>query len=353
MRSWFLPLVITVLGLLGVLTLRSVAPQLAAQQLVYLALGLLIFSFVSQWSYHRWNDWRWGLYALLVVGLCIPLAIGQTTRGIAAWIDIGGWFSIQPSQLAIPIVGLVVAELVTKTKLKVRDFMWLGLVIGVPAILIALEPDLGTLIVYLASMGSVLFVSHLEWRWIVGAVGLAIVVAVTSWHWWLVPYQKARITSFLNTSSNQDASYNARQALIAVGSGQLLGRGLGQGIQSHLRFLPERQTDFIFASLAEELGFSGAAVVVISYGLLLWSLHRIADHSTDAAASYYCYAISGMIMVQVMINIGMNMGLVPITGITLPFVSYGGSSFLAVSLSFGVVQAISRWHQQLKELHLT
>ncbi len=353
MRSWLLPLVITVMGLLGVLTLRSVAPQLAIQQLVYLVLGVIIFSFVSQWSYHRLSAWRWGLYVLLVIGLCIPLAIGQTTRGIAAWIDIGGWFSIQPSQLAIPFVGLVVAELVTKTKLQVKDFVGLGVVIGVPAILVALEPDLGTLIVYLASMGSMLFVSHVQWRWIVGVGAIAIVVAVTSWHWWLAPYQKARITSFLNTSSNQDASYNARQALIAVGSGQLLGRGLGQGIQSHLRFLPERQTDFIFASLAEELGFLGAAVVLSGYGLLLWSLHRIADQSTDVAASYYCYAISGMLMVQVMINIGMNMGLVPITGITLPFVSYGGSSFLAVCLSFGIVQAISRWHQQLKELHLT
>lgn len=339
--NWLVVTCLTVLAVLSVLTLRSVAPAVAGRQVIFFGLAMGVWWLIGRVPLWRLSQNRWWLYGGLLVLLVVPLLIGTTTRGIKAWIDIGPWFSIQPSQLAIPIVALVIGEL-TSTDMW-RSWWRVCLVFAVvlaPAGLIMLEPDLGTTFVYLVSMGALLFYQRLPLKVVGGILSLGVIVAVASWFWWLAPYQKDRLTSFMGANQSTDASYNARQSLIAVGSGQLLGRGLGQGIQSHLRFLPERQTDFVFASLAEEWGFFGSITVLICYGLLVYWLWQLATSSREPWMAGYAISLMMMLVAQVGINVGMNMGLVPITGITLPFLSYGGSSLLSLMAMMAVANQI-------------
>jgi len=168
------------------------------------------------------------------------------------------------------------------------------------------------------------------------------------------PYQKNRITSFLGDSSEMTAAnYNAQQSLIAVGSGQLMGRGLGHGVQSHLRFLPERQTDFIYASMAEELGFIGSSLVVLMYSALSLFCLYVAIRTENKAGMYFSIAAAAAIAFQSGVNMGMNMGILPITGITLPLLSYGGSSILATCLLLGIVQSLNINLPPKPSMHLT
>lgn len=324
-------------------------------QFVYYLLGGVLFFVVSRATYTTWENLSWLGYVAVVILLIIPLLLGTTTRGIAGWIDVGTWFSIQPSQLAVPIVGLVAARYCAQHDLrKWGHLLRTSLLILIPAVLIVIEPDLGTTVVYLFSMGMIVFMSSISWQQLVGLASLGIIAVTLSWLFVLKPYQKQRITSFLGTTQDpKGASYNARQSLIAVGSGQLLGRGLGQGIQSHLRFLPERQTDFIFASLSEELGFIGSVLVVgLYWTLIAWCL-KLSHETPLDNARLYAISCAAMLTLQCGVNIGMNMGLLPITGITLPLVSAGGSSILATAGMLGVLQTIGKTYQAKSVLHLT
>lgn len=355
MRKWFLPALLVVLSLLSILLLKSVAPSLAGAQFIFFLIGFGLFylSSVLPWSFFIRS--RWVAYAGLCVLLVVPLVIGSTTRGIAGWIDIGTLFSIQPSQLAIPIMAILIAFEVNRYRPPdVMGFLKILALMAVPGILIIVEPDLGTTVIYVLTMGVLLWFSKVPMRYLAVLGGVGIVVALLSWSFVLQPYQKQRITSFVASSEDATgASYNARQALIAVGSGQVVGRGLGQGVQSHLRFLPERQTDFIFASLAEELGFVGSILVVMMYVLLSLFCVYIALKTDDQIARLYCIAVAGTTIFQASVNMGMNMGLFPITGITLPFLSYGGSSILSMAVMYGLVQNIARNTRLSLSLHLT
>jgi rod shape determining protein RodA len=302
-------------------------------------IGLAVAFYISKWPYSWFEQWRIPGYIGLCILLLVPLALGTTTRGIAGWIDIGTLFSVQPSQLAIPIIAVTVGWLIhNKPPTTWVNLLTLLGIITVPAALIVIEPDLGTTAIYFITMGMLLFLSPVKTSHIVTLLSGFIIVVCVAWNFGLQDYQKQRITSFVGvTNDPQGAGYNARQSLIAVGSGQLWGRGLGQGVQSHLRFLPERQTDFIFASLAEELGFIGSVLVVLMYCIIVALCFNGFWYSPSVSGRYFCLAIGVMTAVQAGVNIGMNMGLFPITGITLPLLSYGGSSLLTVAASYGVV----------------
>lgn len=356
MRAWFLPGTMLVLSLLSVLLLKSVAPSLAATQFIFFCLGFALFFFVSKLPFSLLLQWRWVAYVALIILLLIPLALGTTTRGIAGWIDIGGIFSIQPSQLAIPVITLVLAHLLTtQSPTKLKTLISFMVIAAIPGVLILIEPDLGTTVIYALALMSLLFLSPVPMKYLLTIAGLGVIAAVIGWAVVLKPYQKQRITSFIapTSSANKDASYNARQALIAVGSGEVMGRGLGQGIQSHLRFLPERQTDFIFASLAEELGFIGSFLVICLYFGMAFFCLRLAWRSENQAERYFCIAATATLLFQSTVNIGMNMGMMPITGITLPLLSYGGSSILSTCILLGIVQGFTYRQPPKSHLHLT
>jgi rod shape determining protein RodA len=355
MRVWLLPILMVVLALLSLMLLKSVAPSLAAEQFVFLCLGALVFTITGLIPYSWYERWSSLGYLAVCILLVIPLAIGKTTRGIAGWIDIGTLFSIQPSQLAIPLVGLLISQQLSQHSPR---SLWqlvkiLGLIL-IPAGLILIEPDLGTTVIYLLALGTIVFISPVRWRYLAGMVGLAGVAMLIGWTFVLKPYQKERITSFVgDTTEITDANYNAQQALIAVGSGEVIGRGLGQGVQSHLRFLPERQTDFIFASLAEELGFIGSALVVSVYLMIGLLCMYVALRTVEPGGMYYSLAAAATMIFQSGVNIGMNMGLLPITGITLPLLSYGGSSIIATCLLLGIVHSLNQRLPAKSSFHLT
>ncbi|HCC84726.1 MAG TPA: hypothetical protein DEP87_03525 [Candidatus Pacebacteria bacterium] len=365
MRSWAMPLVVMGLAVLSLVMLKSLTPDLVLKQTLALSLGGLLIVGLSQRPFlwlQRQSQWLyWGLE--LILGWL--LIIGTQTRGTVGWFELGAGFNFQPSQMAVPIVSLfLVTKFPPDQFLIFRRNRWsqllqlLGLWL-LPAVLIGLEPDFGSLVVYLAGTGILLSFYAINFKWWLGLGGLSLVALALAWQVVFQPYQKDRILSFLQPSSEiseitteSSAQYNARQALIAVGSGELWGRGLGYGIQSHLRFLPERQTDFIFSALAEELGFVGTTVIIGCYIALLGLIFHLALLQTQLAQKMFLVSFGTWLFIQTAINLGMNLGLLPITGITLPFVSYGGSSVLGLALGLGIVQAISRETQKKLVLHI-
>lgn len=343
-RRWLLPIAVLILAVLSITTLRSVASQLVAPQLVFFALGGILFYVTSRVPFNLWIRLSPVLYLALNTLLIVVLVLGTVTRGSARWISVGGFFNVQPSQLAIPFTSLFLLWWWQKRKPEnILNYLISLTIVLIPIALIFVEPDLGTTLVTLVALGSIIFFITTKWQYLVATALIGIVIAIFGWLFLLEPYQKQRVYSFVaGTEVKSDASYNAQQSLIAVGSGQLLGRGLGQGSQSHLRFLPERQTDFIFASLAEELGFLGAAGVISLYGAMISFMYYVAYQAKDELDRYFIFAIAVWMLLHVFVNIGMNTGLIPITGLTLPLLSYGGSSILSKLLSLGIVQSIIR-----------
>jgi rod shape determining protein RodA len=353
LRRWLLPLLILTLSLLSVITLRSIAPQLVGRQVLFFIIGGVIFLLTSRIHASFWQNISGYLYAGLVGMLVLTQAFGTVTRGTRSWIPVGS-FHIQPSQLAIACGCLFLAFWVAKKPLHtLANLVVFSVIAMIPAALIMTEPDLGSAVIYLAGVGTLFFLAKTKISYILTSVTLAVVISLLAWTFFLKPYQKDRITSFMNgTSIESDASYNATQSVIAVGSGQYLGRGIGQGVQSHLRFLPERQTDFIFASFAEELGLLGTIPVIFLYAMLVLFIFFAGSQFKDPAIQYFYFLTAVVFTVQIGINIGMNMGLLPITGITLPFLSYGGSSILSLCFHLGIIQSFLRSYQKREVLHL-
>lgn len=341
-RVKVLPAVYGLFAVLSLLFLKSVAPSLVVSQLVFFLLGAVIFFVTSRINYAQFEQWRWLLYALLLGGLVFVLVEGTVTRGSRSWFTFFGLFNVQPSQLAIPIVLFVTNAVVfVKKQLNWKSvFVFLGIV-GLPAGLIVIEPDLGTTMVYVATLGSLLWLSPISWKKLFILGGSTAIVGILAWFFVLQEYQKLRITNFLFSHADSTQNYNAYQALVAVGSGQIMGKGLGQGIQSQLRFLPEKHTDFIFAALGEETGFLGSVFVVALFAFTVIFIAFIGEHANTASERYFCWGVASMVAIQATINIGMNIGLLPITGVTLPLISYGGSSILAISGMYGIVHGIS------------
>lgn len=340
MRNWLIPFIAVVLAFFSLITLKSVAPDLVGRQTIFFLMGFIIFYLGSKLKLSTLIDYSrflyWGL-ALVLLGLLI---VGKTTRGVTSWIDLGGGLKFQPSQLAIPFTSFYLISIFK----KVRQFDWLKLAMSIvliiiPGILILLEPDMGTAFVYFVSTSVILLIRKISFKYLLVLGSLLILVVSIGWLFLLKPYQKERVTGFVTGySDDNSASYNAQQSLIAVGSGRLLGRGVGQGIQSHLRFLPERQTDFIYASLAEEWGLLGAGLVILLYFVLVLFLLRVAWGSQLYQQLAFSLVVSVMIAVQAGINMGMNLGILPITGITLPLLSYGGSSIVTILFMLGLMQ---------------
>lgn len=339
-KQWLLPGVLFFLALISVLILRSVAPGLLDRQLLFFFVGAAVFWVTSRVPYERWQGVSWYFYIFLVIGLVLTQLLATVTRGTRSWVEIGA-FHIQPSQLAVVLAGLAIGRFIEEHPvLNVISFIKLLFFIGLPAVLIFSEPDLGTAAIYVISLTPAVLLSKVPKLYLVWTVTFGLIAVALTWMFLLKPYQRQRITSFMSSEEHtQTASYNAIQSVIAVGSGGATGRGLGQGTQSQLRFLPERQTDFVFASFAEETGFIGGALLIGLYAVLVGLCLSISYQLNSAGAKLFTLVTAVMFMAQIGVNIGMNIGLVPITGITLPFVSYGGSSILALSFHLGCVQS--------------
>lgn len=330
-----------VIGAIGLFILLSINQSLFVQQL-----GIFVLAVIAGWLVSRvdrvllvWIAPFGYIASILFLALSY---LGPAIRGTTRWIVVAG-VQLQPSELVKPILLLAFAwAMHAFSPRTVKGFLLQVVLFSVPFFLVLRQPDLGTSIVYAVSWTAMMVAAGFPLRYVV--IGLLVAVLLVPLGWTrLHDYQQARITTFLSPGTDpKGAGYNAIQAMIAVGSGQLFGRGLGRGTQSHLRFLPEYHTDFIFATLVEELGFFGGFILLLAYGALLWRILRplVAGVIVQLIPFVVSTGLFAMILTQVVVSVGMNMGLVPITGITLPLVSYGGSSLLSLSVSFGLLWAL-------------
>lgn len=312
------------------------------KQIISVMLGALFFFFASRFDYKLLGSFSFFIYIASVLFLVFTMAIGLETRGSTRWIDIAG-IRLQPSELAKPALILYLAHYFSQRRVdSLKTFFGSLVILGIPLLLIFKQPDLGNSIVLifiwffitLASGARMLYLGVLTGGF-VGSLPLV-------WHF-LKEYQRQRFLSFLSPESDPLGSgYNVIQAVIAVGSGQFSGRGFGRGTQSHLNFLPEQHTDFIFATLAEELGFIGSIILLTLFALLTYRILRVSQNASDSLGTLIGVGMAAMVLTQVLVSVGMNMGLLPITGITLPFVSFGGSSLVSMMLSLGIMQSIYR-----------
>jgi rod shape determining protein RodA len=319
------------------------------RQSLYAVLGVALMVGLSRIDYTRLRDLRVTVYAAMVGSIAFVLLVGTAVRGSNRWIDLP-FFQFQPSELAKVLLCVSLAAFVyerVRRPFGLRQTVGLLLLGLIPAALVFLQPDLGTGIVLVAIVLAILFVAGIPWQHF-AAIGAAVVLLGAGAYaagsaagvQILHGYQQDRLTAFLHPSDDpSDASYQVNQAMIAVGSGEEVGRG-NDATQTELLFLPERHTDFIYAVIGERFGFLGSAFVVFLYAVLFWRAIRVMRISRSFYGTMIAGGVVAMLAFQVIINICMNLGLMPVTGITLPLMSYGGSSVLGTFLALGVLQSI-------------
>jgi rod shape determining protein RodA len=317
------------------LILNSIAPFLFPQYFIYFLLALIVFVIFANVDFEIILLFKWQIYVLCIIFLIIPLVIGQVTRGAIRWIPIAG-LTFQPSELVRPFLILFFAGFLSKTNVNMKRFIQSIFLLGLPALLILIQPSLGVTILTVVGYLGVLLASTFSKKKLAIIFGIGILCLPLVWLL-MAPYQKQRVTTFLYPQSDPSgAGYNSIQAMISVGSGRFWGRGLGEGVQTQLSFLPERHTDFIFASVAEELGFVGALVLVFALFFLLYRISQNLHFTKNLASRCFVAGIFLTFFVQVLVHIGMNMGLFPVTGIPLPLISAGGSSLIASMIGLGL-----------------
>lgn len=335
--DWRLLIPVLLLSLLGLFILGSIAPQQLFNQSLFLAISALVFCLFAFTDFRVFFSLNYFLYLFSLLFLFSPVLFGTHSRGALRWLQIGE-FSLQPSEIVKPFL-LITFSVLANSSLTKKYFL-LILSFLVPALIIFFQPDLGTVLVLMVGWITI-FISKIPVKALVTLALVVIFVVPASW-FILRPYQKQRLITFVNPYQDPlGAGYHVIQSITAVGSGQILGRGLGHGTQSQLRFLPEHYTDFVFASISEELGLIGAILILGLYLGLAHRLYIISQTITHPVASHFTLGVLSMLTFQLFINIGMNMGIAPITGITLPFLSYGGSSLLSLAIMLGLLNSIS------------
>ncbi|MCG5059046.1 MAG: rod shape-determining protein RodA [Limnoraphis sp. WC205] len=357
------------------------------------SIGLVAAIVIAGCRYERLLDWKWVIYVATIIALIAVQIIGTTALGAQRWINIGG-FHVQPSEFAkVGIIITLAALLHERSTPTIPDVIKMLAIAAVPWGLVFIEPNLGTSLIFGAITLGMLYWGNVHPGWLillVAPIGSVILFTVNEqagivWAvlmgfvgWWSLPirwltgplallanlgagelgtffwgllqdYQKQRLTGFLNPEQDPLGSgYHLIQSRIAIGSGQLHGRGLYQGTQTQLNFIPEQHTDFVFSAIGEELGFIGCVCVLVVFWILCWRLVMIALTAKDTFGSLLAIGVLCMIVFQVFVNIGMNIGLAPVTGIPLPFLSYGRSALLSNFIAIGLVQSVANHRQRIK-----
>ena len=308
--------------------------------------GIAIVTFVLATAFdYRWlKTLSWPVYGLQLGLLALTLAIGDGIGGSARWINLGP-LTFQFSELAKILMIVVLAQYLASRQARLdslRAILGACVLVGPPLILVMLQPDLGTSLVFAAILAGMLWMSGASLVWL-GALAAGVVAMIPiAWTYILRDYQKERLTSFLNPTPDITGSgYQLYQSQIAVGSGGWFGRGLTNGTQAQGDFLPVQATDFVFSVLAEELGFVGGLVLFVLFALLLWRVLVAGWRSRDPFGTMFAAGMASMILFQLVVNVGMVMGIMPITGIPLPFVTHGGASLVSMAIGLGILQSIN------------
>jgi len=370
---WLLATV-AVLTIAGVAMIRSAIGgnenllELVPRQAIYAGIGLLVILLTASIDYRVWSSLSRSFYVGSLILLLAILGAGFVGFGSARWFNVG-IVLIQPSELSKIIMILVLADYFARHQYEIADFSVLLrslLLAGIPIILIFLQPDLSTAIVVAVTWLALAFAAGCRVRHLLVLAGIALLVTlaaapfvanyfITSYpqggdFLFLKNYQMARIANFLlpDPNAHHGASYNVNQALISIGSGGLFGQGYGHGTQVQLRFLKVRHTDFIFSALSEEFGFVGAAVFLALLMFVILRCLRSARMARDSYGALICYGVSILLLFQAAFNVGMNMNLLPVSGLPLPFFSYGGSSLVASLLGIGLVESVILRHKRIE-----
>ena len=347
--DWTLLLPALALGLLGILTMSTFGQgtSLALRQLLWLGIAVVLYFSLStiDMSFIRRTPVVMTLYMVSFTLLALLLLFADPVMGARAWFSFG-LISFQPADLAKLALIALLAKYLSRRHVEIGDFRHI-IVSGAYAltliVLILVEPDMGNAIIFSTLWLGMMLVSGISKKHltIIGLIGL--IIASTLWFEGLKPYQRARIVSFVNPASDiHGTGYNAYQAKIAVGSGELFGKGIGYGTQSKLRFLPEYQTDFIFAAFAEEWGFIGVMLLLTLYALLFARLAQIARESATNFDAFFTLGVLILFAAHVVLHTSINLGLLPVTGTTIPFMSSGGSHLILEFAALGIVTSLAR-----------
>jgi len=320
------------------------------RQIMFISVGTVLMIVATRLNLDKLARWAWGLWGGLLGSLAVVFVVGTAVKGSNRWIDIGP-FNLQPSEIGKVLLAIILAGIAIERMEDVgstRFTLFLFGVAAVPAAVVFLQPDLGTSLVYFAVLGAVLFLAGVPWSHfaVAGSVLAILILGVL----WILPsagvhvlqdYQVERLTAFIGAQrDSSDAGYQLDQSKTAIGSGGALGKGPGGATQANGDFIPEHHTDFIFAVIGERYGFVGAAVLLALFVVLIWRALRIATISRDLYGSMIAGCIAAIFLFEVFVNIGMTIGIMPITGIPLPFVSYGGAALITDLMLVGLLESV-------------
>jgi rod shape determining protein RodA len=345
--DWVLMIPVGLLITISLVTLFSLNPDFFKGQVVVLIVSIIAFIFFSQTNYKILDTFAKPIYIVSLILLVIVLLLGIESRGSMRWVELFG-LRAQFSEILKPFLAISFASYLANLKqYNLRGLLNVFLLLGPIALLIFFQPDLGNALLYVGVVMATLIYFGFAFKYF-AAIFLPIVAFLPVVWKFLHEYQRQRILTFLDPGKDPlGTSYNVIQSVIAVGSGMLMGRGLGQGTQSGLRFLPERHTDFIFATISEQLGFIGTIIMLVCFAVILYKIYTIFVNSDDKLAKIFAAIIFFTFLIQIFVNIGMNIGILPIVGVTLPFVSYGGSSLLSNFIFLGFLSAINKGRREV------
>ena len=313
------------------------------KQIIYIFGGLFLMWLILNVDYHSLLHHVALMYILSVIALLGTYLIGTQVFGSRRWIPLAGGFHLQVSEFVKLVIILLVTRYLTDLRtdeLELREMLKLGGLVVIPTVLVLKQPDLGTSLTYLAILIVGAFLAGLRWKYMAVIAVVTVLVLPVTYHF-LKPYQKARLVSFMDPDRDpQGTGYQLIQSQIAVGAGGMFGRGVTKGTQTQLRFLPVPQTDFIFSAFAEEHGFVGVVVVLSLYFVLIMRIVQNAQTAPDRSGMYICMGVAALLLFHVLINVGMVVGRMPVTGIPLPLMSAGGSSIWANFLALGLVNNV-------------
>jgi rod shape determining protein RodA len=342
-------LVLAAIGLLSVMSASYAGPHkpldpLVIRQLIWVGIGVAVMIVAVLFDYRALQTYAYPIYAIAVALLAAVEVIGHSTGGSRRWINLG-FFHLEPSEIAKLAMVLVMVRYFRdeppRGGWQLRQLIIPALLLGVPVALVLKQPDLGTALVLVLITVTLIFVSGMNWRTMLVLGLVAVCAAPLSWHY-LKPYQRQRLVSFVNPQADPLGSgYHIIQSEIAIGAGGASGKGFLKGTQARLNFLPEQSTDFIFAVFAEEFGLAGSLALLALYAALIVRGAWIARHARDRFGALLAVGVTAIVFWQVAINVGMAVGMLPVVGITLPMVSYGGSSLIAMMAAMGLLISIN------------
>ncbi len=346
--DWFLFLIVLLISTIGLVNLYSATYQTGfkvfQKQLVWVLLGVVAMVLISFLDYRVLERYTHHMYAVFVLLLVIVLAFSKAVLGSKRWLSLGP-ITIQPSEFIKVLIILILAKFYHNDfeggPYGLRDLLKPILFVAIPSVLVLLQPDLGTALIILLTSASLILFMGVRLKSLVFILAVILGFSYPAWHFALKDYQRERIETFLDSSRDPLGSgYNAIQSQIAVGSGKLLGRGFRKGSQTQLRFIPEQHTDFAFSVLSEEWGFVGGAFTILLYFLLILWILDTASLAKDKFSMVVSFGVASMFFWHTLINVGMVTGIMPVVGVPLPLLSYGGSSALAAMIGIGIVLGI-------------